>query len=1281
MSGNSHNSPFDYLRKTCIVSVLLGIVILLNHYVPNGENSALISLGFVVLAAYLIGEIVDIIKLPHITGYLLAGLVLGPSLAHTLHDLYPNLHLIPPFDHGLLNEKVISNLAILDTLALPLICLTAGSTLNPREIWSAIRPITGILLGQIITMFVGMIALVYFLSGVVSGVQIDAFVGLPLPALLSIGGLIAAVSLATSDAATIAVVVSTKAKGPMTTNVVSVAVLKDVVVVVAFAAMTTLTMGSLGIEGGESLGKSIQLIFVSSGLGIVLGGIIHLYLKYVKVEILLFLTALIYTVSFVSNHFHLESALMFIFAGFCAKNWSEYGDELISEVERLSAPVFVVFFTLAGAQLHLDVLAKMAVVALLFASVRALAFLVGVRLGSIVFQADEASRKYAWMGFVSQAGLAITLAKVMPGTYGPELGGALFSFILGGVAINEVVGPAMLQSSLALAGEIPKPEEKSPEEKSAETRWFLPTNCHPEILDICSHVQKELISLFQDIHTSIETLRIHPLEESGDSHTKSLSSFVANSTLMVRQGPELLSNLEAISSSLDDHILLPYEESSFVLQENDGRILRLLLWFQNKQIQILGIKRAINPRNIARLHLDTRCAQAVCSFVHAQVAFDIGIAKAMQTCDEQRMKEEIQSFRNALQKLEQDFSLHHHQFCLDLVHVSTFRLPERALQHSFDERNSVVRLLRVEYSDIADALANSLTAILYEDQCQKVYQELTEETSAITQQNFQVWNRFCDDMRAYTSSTTSALATNISIQDLQFRMEEIATQQKNLEVLLSKQPPLAKRSLSIVLEHIQRPIHPISSDIQNLKKQKFRHTPVRSHLTSIVNNKVSPKFYMQFDICIAKLKRMYNLVKEQQDIVEYAKNQDKTLYEEILVEPLRRSFLRFEKQFSEGSDSMLAAWEGTNSALLSSFEHNRKQFTDLDDIIIQAWPIWESIKSFLHKKYAYFKRKIEDVLQKDIARPVRHFDSYERLFAFDMYRQVNMLPSYQRLKNEIQAAYGDPGLHILLGEYELTSSFIQMAGLDARVFTLKEETDEPFWNTSGDKNILIGIHWLFRDKNREASLHTFVRHVLANPKQSWLIVIDPYVWTMLSKRFLLSNFLTHTWSIPALSREELAEALLARHQLSGFEIQYPNVTLWDRLITVNDEDAKKRFFSYLHQKSEGDVHEAILLWLSAIQSIQEDIGQLVMVHQKHNLSAVLHSLSVSQLMLMRQILLYGWIDVSLVQTFFCCPQEKAEAWISYLYKAELIYPKNNNWHLVPRVRFSLIAVLKERGWV
>ena len=136
MAGGSGHQV-DYVRKGIIVLLLLGFVVFSHQYViyeGDHDPRGLFALGFVILASYIIGELVELIKLPHITGYLLGGLFLGPSLGETLHKVFPDLHLIPPFDHGILNADIIQQLGLLDTLALPLICLTAGGALQPKEI-------------------------------------------------------------------------------------------------------------------------------------------------------------------------------------------------------------------------------------------------------------------------------------------------------------------------------------------------------------------------------------------------------------------------------------------------------------------------------------------------------------------------------------------------------------------------------------------------------------------------------------------------------------------------------------------------------------------------------------------------------------------------------------------------------------------------------------------------------------------------------------------------------------------------------------------------------------------------------------------------------------------------------------------------------------------------------------------------------------------------------------------------------------------------------------------
>ena len=136
------------------------------------------------------------------------------------------------------------------------------------------------------------------------------------------------------------------------------------------------------------------------------------YLTWIRQEVLLFLVGAVFTASFISEHAELDPAILFIAAGFAASNFSKKGDELIHEVELLSKPIYVVFFTLAGAELHLDSLVAMAPYAFGLVAIRMVSLYLGVRLGAAAGNGSPALQRHGWLGFVSQAGVALTLAKM-----------------------------------------------------------------------------------------------------------------------------------------------------------------------------------------------------------------------------------------------------------------------------------------------------------------------------------------------------------------------------------------------------------------------------------------------------------------------------------------------------------------------------------------------------------------------------------------------------------------------------------------------------------------------------------------------------------------------------------------------------------------------------------------------------------------------------------------------------------------------------------------------------
>ncbi len=455
MSDATPHHDTGYGRQVFIVLLLTGGVILLHRFaVPTHvDPTAMLALGFLILASYTIGELVGAIRVPHITGYLAAGLLFGPSVATYLGQVLP----FPPFEHGILSHDVIDSLRVFDTLAVALIALTAGGELKIAGLKKGFRVILGILSGQLALLFVLVGGVIWLLSGPLPFFVVPELAAVGSAGALGLGLVVASISVATSPAATIAVINSTGAKGPMTRAVLSTVVLKDVIVVVAFSIASALAAAMIGISSeGQDLGSFLAVhIGGSIVVGVAVGFLLSLYLRFVGRETLLVIVGVVYGATLLATALHLDPVLLFMAAGFTASNFSRAGDALIHNVERLSMPVYVIFFTLAGAGLHLEAIAVVGPVAALIVLARLGALYLGVGLGARLSKADEGTRRFGWLGFASQAGVAITLAAKVGKDFG-EVGHYLETVIITGVAINELIGPILLKVGLGMSKEIPK---------------------------------------------------------------------------------------------------------------------------------------------------------------------------------------------------------------------------------------------------------------------------------------------------------------------------------------------------------------------------------------------------------------------------------------------------------------------------------------------------------------------------------------------------------------------------------------------------------------------------------------------------------------------------------------------------------------------------------------------------------------------------------------------------------------------------------------------------------
>lgn len=436
------------MRQIFVLAVLLalmrGVSYLgeLDASAEAGDPLTLAAIGFVLLTSFTVAELGARLRLPKVTGYIVAGIVLGPYVSNILS---------PP---------VVVDMQMFNTLALGLIATTAGLELDARGIGRLWRTLGA-------TSLVKVVLLPLLVGGAFYGLQ-RSFHFLPIADEASVIGLavvFSALAIGTSPAISLAILSETRAKGRLADLVLGIAVLKDVVVVVCLAIAIAIARGLGG--GGEGIDAAMflhvaQEIGASIAGGLVLGGLLYLYIRFVGAEMLLFVAAMILVVAELSQALHLEILLVFIVAGFVIRNFTRHEHDLHHPLSVVSLPVFVVFFTRAGAGVNLDVTLQILPLALTLCFARGLAFWVAARVGAIAGGDPPPVKKVAWLAYLPQAGVTLGLVGVAAQQL-PAYAEVIANTGMAVVAINLLIGPITLRYALRAAGEIPEPSAAQPE--------------------------------------------------------------------------------------------------------------------------------------------------------------------------------------------------------------------------------------------------------------------------------------------------------------------------------------------------------------------------------------------------------------------------------------------------------------------------------------------------------------------------------------------------------------------------------------------------------------------------------------------------------------------------------------------------------------------------------------------------------------------------------------------------------------------------------------------------
>lgn len=411
----------------------------------------LLSLSIAIFAGLMLSRLAKLMHLPAVTAYLVAGILVGPYC----------LGMLGVEGFGFINKADVDKYAILSDVALGFIAFSIGNEFRLSQLKKTGKQATviGIFQAVFTTLLVDVILIaVHFAIP-------DKF---PLPAAIVLG----AVASATAPAATLMVVRQYKAKGPLTDILLPIVALDDAVGLVVFAISFGIAKALISghVDVLSVVVEPILEVVLSLLLGLVMGLLFTFFEKFFHSRskrlsmsvTFVFLTVALSMLKFEIGGIHIafSSLLVCMMLGTIFCNICDFSEELMDRVDRWTAPLFILFFVLSGAELELSVFTDVAIVVigLLYILSRSAGKYFGASISARMVKCEPNITKYLGVTLLPQAGVALGMA-IKSEQLGAE-GAIVANITLFAVLVYELIGPLLTKIALLKAGEI-KPEEKT----------------------------------------------------------------------------------------------------------------------------------------------------------------------------------------------------------------------------------------------------------------------------------------------------------------------------------------------------------------------------------------------------------------------------------------------------------------------------------------------------------------------------------------------------------------------------------------------------------------------------------------------------------------------------------------------------------------------------------------------------------------------------------------------------------------------------------------------------
>lgn len=402
-----------------------------SHIGPASPTAVIIAVSFMLVLGFAMTRLTRLVRLPNVTAYILAGVLLGPNC----------LKLVP--------ANVIEGTGFLADIALAFIAFSVGEFFRLETLRKNGMAVVVITVLESLVASAVVFVVTYFLLRL----------SLPFSIVL------AALASATAPASTIMTIRQTHARGELVETLLQVVALDDVVALLAFSISLSIALASL--DGGHAeLRQTLALPLLRNAavlvLGALAGALLHLLMRHKYST---------------DNRLIIALATLFAFCGVCALagvspllgcmsmgmtyiNLSD-DDNLFKQLNYFSPPILLLFFVRSGINFRLDTLwhtsgslgsTPLVVVGVLYFFARILGKYGGAYLGSVLTRRPKEVRNYLGLALIPQAGVAIGLADLCLRIIGGETGTQLQTIILSSSILYELVGPGCAKLALYLSG-------------------------------------------------------------------------------------------------------------------------------------------------------------------------------------------------------------------------------------------------------------------------------------------------------------------------------------------------------------------------------------------------------------------------------------------------------------------------------------------------------------------------------------------------------------------------------------------------------------------------------------------------------------------------------------------------------------------------------------------------------------------------------------------------------------------------------------------------------------